>query len=46
MFRLGVRNKKIRADKPWHSSEFIIDEDAMVYGTALLVAATLDYLGS
>jgi len=46
MFRLGIRNKKIRADKPWHSSEFIIDEAAMVYGTALLVAATLDYLGS
>ncbi|MEE8417115.1 MAG: M20 family metallopeptidase [candidate division Zixibacteria bacterium] len=26
MMRLGVMNKKIGADKPWHSSEFKIDE--------------------
>jgi len=41
--RLGVMNKKIGADQPWHSPRFIIDEEAMYYGTALLAAATLDY---
>lgn len=44
MFRLGVMNKKIKADKPWHSSFFIADERAMVYGTALLVGSTVKYL--
>jgi amidohydrolase len=42
--RLGVMNKKIGADQPWHSPRFIIDEEAMYYGTALMVAATLDYM--
>ena len=42
--RLGVMNKKIGADQPWHSPRFIIDEKAIYYGTALLVAATLDYM--
>jgi carboxypeptidase Ss1 len=44
MFRLGVMNKKIGADKPWHSPEFKIDEDALYYGTALMTAATIDVL--
>jgi len=44
MFRLGSRNKKIKADKPWHSPEFIADERALEYGTSLLVACTLDFL--
>jgi len=44
MFRLGVMNKKIKADKPWHSSLFIADEQAMIYGTALLATATIDLL--
>lgn len=42
--RLGVMNKKIGADQPWHSPRFIIDEEALYYGTALLVASTLDYM--
>lgn len=46
MFRLGVMNKKIKADKPWHSSEFIADENALIYGTALLTAAVLDFLNN
>ena len=46
MFRLGVMNKKIKADKPWHSPLFIADERAMTYGTAVLVAAVLDSLSS
>jgi len=44
MFRLGIRNPKIGADKPWHSPEFIVDEDAMYFGTSLLAAAAVDYL--
>jgi len=44
MFRLGIRNEKIKADKPWHSPEFIADENALVYGTALLAATALDFL--
>lgn len=44
MFRLGIRNENIKADQPWHSPEFMADENALVYGTSLLVAATLDYL--
>jgi amidohydrolase len=42
--RVGVMNKKLKADKPWHSPEFRVDEEAIYYGTAMLVAATLDYL--
>ncbi len=44
MLRLGIRNKKIGADKPWHSSEFMVDEEALYYGTALMIGATLKYL--
>ncbi len=46
MFRLGVANKRIKADKPWHSPQFIVDERAMLFGTSLLVAAVLDSLRS
>lgn len=46
MFRLGCRNKKIGADKPWHSPEFIVDEDSLIFGTALLCAAVMDSLTS
>ncbi|HUV30670.1 MAG TPA: amidohydrolase [Acidobacteriota bacterium] len=45
MFRLGIRNRKIGADKPWHSPEFMADEDALVYGTSLFAAFVLDLLG-
>ena len=44
MFRLGIRNKKIKTDRPWHSSDFMVDDNALVYGTALMVAATINYL--
>lgn len=45
MFRLGVMNKKIKADKSWHSPMFIADEKAIYYGTSLLVVSAIDYLG-
>ena len=32
-------------DKPWHSPEFIADEETLVVGTSLLVASIMDYLG-
>lgn len=44
MFRLGVMNKKIGADKPWHSPDFIVDERAVRYGTSLMVAAAIAVL--
>ncbi len=42
--RVGVMNKKIKADQPWHSPKFVVDEESIYYGTALLVASTLEYL--
>jgi len=44
MFRLGTRNKKIGADKPWHSPKFIVDESALPIGSALLAASVINYL--
>jgi len=44
MYRLGVMNKKIKADKPWHSPDFIVDENAIKVGTALMTAAVIDFL--
>ena len=44
MFRLGCRNQKIGADKEWHSPDFVADEDALTFGTALLSAAAMDTL--
>jgi amidohydrolase len=43
MLRLGIRNRKIGADQPWHSSKFIADENALWYGAALMAAATIKY---
>ncbi len=44
MFRLGVMNKKIEADKPWHSPNFIADEEALYFGTSLITASVIDSL--
>ena len=41
MFRLGVMNKKIGADKPWHAVDFMVDELAMKTASALLAAAAI-----
>jgi len=43
MFRLGVGNKRIGADKPWHHPAFIIDEKAIPVGyiTMAGIAANL-----
>jgi amidohydrolase len=44
MFRLGIQNKKLKADQPWHSPKFMVDEQALYYGTSLLSMATLSFL--
>jgi amidohydrolase len=45
MIRLGVGNKKIGADKPWHHSAFKVDERAISFGAAILAMATIKALG-
>lgn len=44
MFRLGVRNKKIGADKPWHHSAFTVDEQAISPGYITMAAAVAKML--
>lgn len=44
MFRLGIKNAAIGADKSWHSPQFIADEDALPVGTAVMVQAAIDAL--
>jgi amidohydrolase len=46
MIRLGVGNKKIGADKPWHHPQFKADEAAIPFGAAVISYAVLDVLGS
>ncbi len=46
MCRLGVMNRKIGADRPWHSPQFIADEAALPYGSALLAASVFTYTNS
>ncbi|UCE65950.1 MAG: amidohydrolase [Candidatus Zixiibacteriota bacterium] len=36
MFRLGIGNKQIGADKPWHHPQFKLDESAIPFAAALL----------
>jgi amidohydrolase len=43
MFRLGIMNKKLKADQPWHSPKFIADEAALPHGAALLAWSALQY---
>ncbi len=44
MFRLGVGNKKIGADKPWHHPAFIVDEAAIPIGVATMTATIVNML--
>ncbi|MFH2035624.1 MAG: amidohydrolase [Candidatus Zixiibacteriota bacterium] len=43
MFRLGVKNIKIGADKSWHAHDFIADEQSIRFGTELLSMAVIRY---
>jgi amidohydrolase len=44
MFRLGIRNKKIGADKSWHHPAFIVDEDAIPIGIGTMAASVANIL--
>jgi amidohydrolase len=44
MFRLGVGNKRIGADKPWHHPAFAADEDAIPVGVATMTATIINML--
>jgi amidohydrolase len=41
MMRLGVQNKKIGADKPWHHPQFKVDEKAIPFAAALLAYSVI-----
>jgi len=43
MFLLGIRNKSIGADKPWHHPEFKIDEKVIPLGASVLAGAVIEY---
>ncbi|MEK7774515.1 MAG: amidohydrolase [Candidatus Zixiibacteriota bacterium] len=45
MVRIGVQNKKIGADKPWHHPAFMVDERSLTVGTAVLSTVICDALG-
>jgi len=45
MIRLGVGNKKIGADKPWHHPAFKADERAIPFGAAILARAAIMAMG-
>jgi amidohydrolase len=46
MIRLGVGNKKIGADKPWHHPAFKVDEAAIPFGAAVLAGAVIQTLNA
>ncbi len=43
---LGVRNQLKKTIYPWHHSRFTIDENALVFGIAVLAGIVRDYLSS
>ncbi len=43
MMLLGIRNKSIGADKPWHHPEFKIDESVIPLGASVLAGAVMEY---
>jgi amidohydrolase len=46
MFRLGVRNRKIGADKPWHHPAFTVDEGAISVGISTMAATVANILNN
>jgi len=45
MMRLGVQNKKIGADKPWHHPQFKVDEKAIPLAAGLIAYSIVLALG-
>ncbi len=46
MFRLGIRNRKLGAIYPWHHPKFQADEEAIFFGTTLLIKAVQKYFNN
>lgn len=46
MFRLGVKNKKVGADKPWHHPSFIADEKSLAVGYITMASTVANILNS
>jgi len=46
MFRLGTRNRRLGAIYQWHSEKYNSDEKAMIFGSAILAGAVLQFLNS
>ncbi len=44
MIRLGIRNEKIGAVRPWHHPKFTLDERALAIGSAVLAGCVLESL--
>lgn len=44
--RLGVQNRRIGANRPWHTPDFMVDERSIYYGTVLLTAAVFRFFES
>jgi len=44
--RLGIQNSRIGANRPWHTSDFMVDEKSIFYGTVLLTAAVFKFFES
>ncbi len=44
--RLGIRNPSIGATEGWHSDRFVVDEEAIYYGVALMTKTVLVALES
>jgi len=42
--RLGIRNTKLGSTFPWHHPKFMVDEDAIPVGAAVLAHLALEYL--
>ncbi|UCC78845.1 MAG: amidohydrolase [Candidatus Zixiibacteriota bacterium] len=45
MFRLGIGNRRIGADKPWHHPQFKLDEKAIPFAAALLAYGVVLAMG-
>jgi amidohydrolase len=45
MFRLGIGNRRIGADKPWHHPQFKLDENAIPFAAALLAYSVVLAMG-
>lgn len=43
-FVIGIKNESIKSNKPLHSPEFVLDEEALPIGAALHASVAISYL--